>query len=359
MQYTTLGHTGAIVSRLCLGTMTFGSEVSTAQPIGGVDRAEADRILGSAMDAGINFLDTADVYGGGASESLLGEMLGQRRHQLVLATKVNGRTGPGINDVGQSRLHIHRALDASLRRLRTDYVDLYQVHNFDPITPLEETLRALDDAVRAGKVRYVGCSNYAAWQLIKALGHSERSGLSRFATVQSFYSIAGRDVERELLPAALSESVGMLCWSPLAGGMLSGRIDRQSAPPPGTRRARVAFPPVDEAKAFAAIDVLKSIATERATTVPAVAVAWLLSRPGVTSVICGLSKLSQLDSHRTAVNLVLDDDEVARLDEATQSPASYPGWIQTYRASGRAPTGYIGSRRSWGPGEIPVEPFPS
>lgn len=358
MQYTTLGHTGAIVSRLCLGTMTFGTDVSAANPIGGVGKDEGDRILGYAIDAGINFIDTADVYGGGASESLLGEILGTRREQLVLATKINGRTGPGPNDAGQSRIHICRAIDASLRRLRTDYIDLYQVHNFDPISPLEETLRALEDAVKAGKVRYIGCSNYAAWQLIKALGHSERLGISRFATVQSFYSLVGRDVERELLPAAQSEKVGMLCWSPLAGGVLSGKIDRDTAPRSDTRRSRVRFPPVDEERAFDAIDVLKQISVERATTVPAVAVAWLLSRPGVTSVICGVSKLAQLDSHRAAANLTLDDDEISRLDEATRPVASYPGWIQTYRASGRVPQGFPDRRRSWGPGDMPCDPFP-
>ncbi|PYE23113.1 aryl-alcohol dehydrogenase-like predicted oxidoreductase [Paraburkholderia silvatlantica] len=358
MQYATLGNTGALVSRLCLGTMTFGAEVSAAQPIGGVDREQVDRILGRAMDAGINFLDTADVYGSGASETVLGEVMGSRRDHWVIATKFNGRMGSGVNDVGQSRLHLHRALDASLRRLRTDYVDLYQVHNFDPITPLEETLRALDDVVRAGKVRYIGCSNYAAWQLLKALGISERNGFSRFATVQSFYSLVGRDVERELLPAIESERVGLLCWSPLAGGLLSGHVDRQSAPAPGTRRAHVAFPPVNEDRVFGAVAVLREIALQRATTVPSIAVAWLLSRPGVCSVICGLSKEAHLDSHLAAIDLELDDEELDRLSRATQAPASYPGWIQTYRASGRTPEGFPQCRPSWGPGETPLEPWP-
>jgi aryl-alcohol dehydrogenase-like predicted oxidoreductase len=357
MQYTTLGHTGAIVSRLCLGTMTFGVEVSRTQPIGGVDRDAADRILGRAMDDGINFIDTADVYGGGASETLLGQVLGARREQIVLATKFNGRMGPGANDAGQSRLNLHRALDASLRRLRTDHIDLYQVHNFDPITPVEETLRALDDVVRAGKVRYIGCSNYAAWQLVKALGCSERHGLNRFATVQSFYSIAGRDVERELLPAAHSEKIGMLCWSPLAGGLLSGKVDRNSAPAADTRRGRLSFPPVDEAKALDIIDVLKVVAAKHETTVPAVALAWLLLRTGVTSVICGISKPDHLDSFRAAIDLRLDEDDLMQLDDVSRSQASYPGWIQTYRASNRIPKGYPDLRSSWGPGERPVDPW--
>jgi aryl-alcohol dehydrogenase-like predicted oxidoreductase len=357
MQYTNLGNTGTIVSRVSLGTMTFGTDVSSTQPIGGIDHAAADQILGRAMDAGINLIDTADVYGAGASEALLGDVLGPRRDAFVLATKFSGRTGPGLNQAGQSRLHLHRALDASLRRLRTDHIDLYQVHNFDPITPMEETLRALDDVVRAGKARYVGCSNYAGWQLAKALGLSAREGLARFATIQSYYSLVGRDVEHEVLPAARDAGVGMLCWSPLAGGLLSGKVDRHASSPSDTRRSRVSFPPVDEAVAFDAIDVIKAIAAVRSVSPPAVAIAWLLSRPGVTSVVCGASKVDHLHAGIDASLLVLSDDELARLDAVTRPAASYPGWIQTYRAALRVPEGFPGERASWAPGEAPVDPL--
>jgi len=334
--------------------MTFGTDVSPSQPIGGVTREAADQIIGKAIDAGINFMDTADVYGAGASETILGQVFGQRRKDLILATKLNGRMSAGVNDVGQSRVHVFRAVEDSLRRLKTDYIDLYQVHNFDPMTPLEETLRALDDLVRMGKVRYIGCSNYAGWQLAKALGSSLRYGWSRFETIQSYYSLAGRDIEREVLPAAISEGVGVLCWSPLAGGMLSGNMDRHTQAPIESRRSRVSFPPVDESVALNIIDVLKEISAMRQVAVPAVALAWLLTRPGVTSVICGISRLDQLSVNIKAVTIELSSDELAALDAVSRLPASYPGWIQTYRAESRVPMGFSSPRPSWKLGEAPI-----
>jgi len=356
MQYKLLGKTGVFVSRICLGAMTFGAgEPSASNPLGGPNHAMSDTIVGQALDAGINFIDTADVYGSGLSETVLGEVLGERRRQVFLATKLNARMGPGVNQVGQSRLHVMDALEDSLRRLKTDHIDLYQVHNFDHLTAMEQTLRALDDAIRMGKVRYIGCSNYAAWQLMKALGLSDRHGLERFISVQSFYSLAGRDIERELIPSLADEGVGLLCWSPLAGGLLSGKIDRYGSSDMNARRSRSAFPPVDEARALDTIDVLRSIADRRGVRVPEVALAWLLAQPAVTSVISGISKPEHLIANIKAIELTLDADDLADLDSVSQLPASYPGWIQTYRSKGRVPEGHPWHKPSWGPGEIPVE----
>ena len=300
MQYKTLGSTGVLVSRIGLGAMTFGDS-----PLGGLSRGEVDAIVGAAIDSGINFIDTANVYGVGASESMLGYVLGARRNEIVLATKFHSRMGPGVNDVGQSRLHLMSALEDSLRRLCTDHIDLYQVHNFDLLTPIEETLRALDDAVRSGKIRYIGCSNYAAWQLTKALGCSERQGWTRFASVQSYYSLVGRDIERELIPAVLDQGVGLMCWSPLAGGLLSGKIDRHGNDDPASRRARIDFPPVDPLRAFDVIDALKAVAERHQVNAAEVAQAWLLSQPAVTSVICGVTRLEHVTSAVRSASLSL------------------------------------------------------
>jgi len=355
MEYKTLGHTGVLVSRICLGAMTFGGgEASTSNPMGGSSRAVTDQIVGRALDEGINFIDTADVYGAGASETVLGEILGERRKHIVLATKLNGRMGPGANQVGQSRLHLLDALEDSLRRLRTDHIDLYQIHNFDPITPIHETLRALDDVVRSGKVRYIGCSNYAAWQLVKALGISDRYNLSRFATVQSFYSLAARDIERELIPAIQDENLGLLCWSPLAGGFLSGNIHRHGSADKDVRRARVPFPPVDEERAFDIIDVLRRVAQRHEVSVAEVALGWLLAQPAVTSVICGVSKPEHLVSNIKAIDLRLDEHDLEELDAISRLAPSYPGWIQTYRSTSRVPEGYPWPKPSWTLGQPPI-----
>lgn len=282
MQYTQLGHSGVFVSRLCLGTMTFGGTVAGSGGIAGLDSKAAEGILGAALDAGINFIDTADVYAGGQAEELLGKLLGSRRGEVVLATKVNARTGSGPNDTGLSRLHIMDALESSLRRLKTDHIDLYQIHRWDWLTPIEETLAALEQAVWQGKVRYVGASNLAAWQLMKALGASGRAGTARFVSVQAYYSLAGRGVEDELAPAMIDQGLGMLCWSPLAGGLLSGKVTRESVDPDsrrGRRGAAKQFPPVDEERVFDIIDTLRIIAERRGATPAQVALSWLLSRP--------------------------------------------------------------------------------
>ena len=246
------------------------------------------------------------------------------------------------------------ALEASLRRLQTDHVDLYQIHNYDPLTPPDEVLRALDDAVRQGKVRYIGCPNLAAWQLVKALGTSDRSGLSRFVAIQSFYSLACRDIEAELIPAVKEEGLGLLCWSPLAGGLLSGKFSRHGASDQTSRRAKIQFPPVDEAKAFEIIDVLRDIADRENVSAARVALAWLLAKPAVTSVICGVKRPDQLSDNLTALELLLSPDDMTALDEVSRPAPRYPGWIQTYKSDGRVPHGHPVPGPSWALGETPL-----
>jgi aryl-alcohol dehydrogenase-like predicted oxidoreductase len=314
--------------------MTFGGG-GVYQVIGSTEQAEADRMIGACLDAGINFFDTADVYSAGNSEQILGKALGARRKDVIVATKARGRTGPGPNQIGLSRGHIMDAIDASLQRLGTDYIDLYQIHGFDAVTPWEETLRALDDLVRAGKVRYLGASNLAAWQLMKALGISERDHLARFETVQAYYSIAGRDLEREVVPLMESERVGLLIWSPLAGGFLSGKFSRNQKGPDGARRASFSFPPVNEERAYVVLDVLGEIAKERDVSVARLALAWLLHRPFTTSVIIGARNEAQLRDNLASVDVKLSAEELRRLDVASALPPEYPGWMITVQSRDR------------------------
>src|SRR6266851_5276359 len=266
MKYRLLADTGVFVSELCLGTMTFGGRGQIWEVIGGLDQSAADSIVGRALDAGVNFIDTADVYSAGESETMVGKALAGRRNQVVLATKVRGRMGKGANQVGLSRLHIIEGIEASLARLGTDYIDLYQIHRFDPLTRLEDTLRALDDLVRAGKVRYVGCSNLAAWQVMKALAISREAGLERFACTQSYYSLAGRELEREMIPLLKDQRLGLLVWSPLAGGFLSGKFTRTGGDE-AARRAKFDFPPVNKEKGFDVLDVLATVAGRHGVSV--------------------------------------------------------------------------------------------
>ena len=329
MRYRQLGQTGLHVSELCLGTMTFGGgDVWTA--IGEVQQADADGLVRRALDAGINFIDTADIYSGGQSEVITGaalKNLGVKRTDVVLATKAYGATGPGPNDRGASRGHIMDAVKASLQRLGTDYIDLYQMHGFDPITPVEETVRALDDLVRQGLVRYVGCSNARAWQVMKALGVAEKHGWARFESLQAYYTLAGRDLERDIVSMLNDQKVGLLVWSPLAGGLLSGKISRDQAAPDGSRRAAMAFPPVEEARAFDCIDAMRPIAAAHGVSVAQVAIAWLLHQSHVTSVIVGAKRLDQLDDNIAATALQLSDAEMQALDAVSALPAEYPGWM--------------------------------
>jgi aryl-alcohol dehydrogenase-like predicted oxidoreductase len=329
MKFAQLGGTGLYVSRIALGTMTFGG--SGTMPwsiIGGLDQPAAETLVNTALDAGVNLIDTADMYAGGESEEILGRIIKARRDEVVLATKLAGRMGPGPNDVGLSRHHVMNSVENSLRRLGTDHLDLYQIHTIDPVTPIEETLRALDDAVRQGKIRYVGASNLAAWQLARALGKSDQLGLSRFVASQSYYSLAGRDIEAELVPLLTEEKVGLLVWSPLAGGLLSGKFDRTGSTDEDARRAKAQTPPVDIDQAYDIIDVLRTVAERHDATVAQTALAWVLAQPAVTSVIVGARRPGQLIDNLGAVDLELTADDLAALDEASRRPLGYPGWMQ-------------------------------
>ena len=334
MKYNTLGHTGLLVSELCLGTMTFSSAEGMWKSIAGVEQNLADQMLKESVDAGINFIDTADVYTNGESEKVLAQAianLGIARKDVVIATKVYGRTGPGRNDVGASRGHIMDAVEASLRRLRTDYIDLYQIHGSDSITPIEETLRALDTLVGHGKVRYIGCSNWHAWQIMKALGISEAKNLAKFDTLQAYYSIAGRDLEREIVPLLQDQRLGLLVWSPLAGGLLSGKFSRENQKPENSRRSAFDFPIVDKERTWRIIDVLRPIAEAHQTSVAGVALAWILAKPFVTSVIIGAKRVDQLEQNLAATELKLTADEIKQLDEVSVLPPEYPGWMVPFQ----------------------------
>jgi aryl-alcohol dehydrogenase-like predicted oxidoreductase len=328
MKYRLLSDTGVFVSELCLGAMTFGGQNGIWQQIGGLDQKATDLIVHRAMDAGINFIDTANVYSAGESEALLGHAIAGRRSQLVIATKVRARMGTGPNQVGLSRLHITEAVEASLKRLGTDYIDLYQIHRFDALTNIEDTLRTLDDLVRAGKVRYIGCSNLAAWQLMKALAVSREQKLERFRCTQSFYSLLGRELERETIPLLKDQGLGLLVWSPLAGGFLSGKFTR-AATDEKARRASFDFPPVDKEKGFDLVDLMGEIAKPHGASIPQVALAWLLSRDAVSSIIIGARNLAQLDDNLKAVDLVLSAGELSRLDEASRLAPEYPAWMES------------------------------
>ncbi|MFK3707373.1 aldo/keto reductase [Klebsiella sp. NPDC088457] len=330
MQYKTLGNTGLLVSRLCLGTMTFGDGSGVYKHIGAAGQKEADDIVKAAFEAGVNFFDTADVYSDGGSEQVLGQSfknLGLSRKDVVLATKAYSRMGQGRNDVGASRGHIMDAVDASLKRLQTDHIDLYQIHANDTITPIDETLRALDDLVTQGKVRYIGVSNWQAWKIARSLGISEHKNLARFETLQAYYSLAGRDIERELGPLLEAEKMGLLVWSPLAGGLLSGKFTRDHQKPEDSRRSEFDFPIVNRERAWNIIDVLIPVAQAHGCSPARVALAWLLSRQVVTSVIMGAKRLDQLEDNLAAIDLVLTDDELRQLDAVSMLPPEYPGWM--------------------------------
>jgi aryl-alcohol dehydrogenase-like predicted oxidoreductase len=330
MKYNTLGHTGLLVSELCLGTMTFAVGEGMWKPVAGVEQKLADELVRLSLDAGINFVDTADVYTNGESEKILAQAianLGIARKDIVIATKAYGRTGPGRNDVGASRGHIMDAVEASLRRLRTEYIDLYQIHASDSVTPIEETLRALDTLVSQGKVRYIGCSNWYAWQIMKANGISEAKDLVKLDTLQAYYSIAGRDLEREIVSLLQDQRTGLLVWSPLAGGLLSGKYSRENQKPEDSRRSAFDFPLVDKERTWRILDVLRPIAQAHGTSVASVSLAWILAKPFVTSVIIGAKRVDQLQENLSAVELQLTADEIRRLDEVSALPPEYPGWM--------------------------------
>ena len=331
MRYRKFGNTGLFVSELCLGTMTFGGEGELWSRIGDLQQSDAERLIGRALDAGINFIDTADVYSEGLSERITGPALKNLkvpRDNVVVATKVFGETGSrGANSRGNSRYHIMNAVKASLNRLQLDHIDLYQIHGFDPATPIEETVRALDTLVQQGHVRYVGVSNWAAWQIMKALGIAERHGLARVESLQAYYTLAGRDLEREIIPMLQSERLGLMVWSPLAGGLLSGKYGRAGQAEAGSRRTTFDFPPVALDRAHDCIDAMRRIAEGKGVSVAQIALAWLLHQPAVTSVLVGAKRVDQLDDNIAATQVALSDAELDELDGASALPSEYPGWM--------------------------------
>ncbi|GAB3541367.1 aldo/keto reductase [Spirosoma fluminis] len=329
MNYNQLGNTGVLVSEICLGTMTFGGE-GHWKAMGTLQQDAVNDIVKTVVDNGINFIDTANVYSFGQSETLLGQsikLLGLSREELVIATKVRGRMGAGKNQVGLGRLQIMQQLDDSLKRLQLDHVDLYQIHGFDAITPLEETMRGLEDAVRSGKVRYIGCSNLAAWQVMKANGIADKYGWSKFISTQNYYSIAGRDLENELVPMVQDQGMAILPWSPLAGGFLSGKYTRDNKPTDDSRRLAFDFPPVNQEKAYDIIDAMQTIAEAHGVSVARIALAWVLAKPGVTSVIIGAKNTDQLLDNIKAAELSLTTEQLTELDAISAAPKPYPQWM--------------------------------
>jgi aryl-alcohol dehydrogenase-like predicted oxidoreductase len=348
MRYKTLGRTGLYVSELCLGTMTFSGSDERAgffRSFGQLEQPAVDRMVALALEHGVNFIDTADVYAFGVSESLTGQALrnlGVARSDVVLATKFTAPVGPGPNDRGASRGHLMDSVHASLKRLQTDHIDLYQVHATDHVTPQEETLRALDDLVRQGKVRYTGVSNQHGWRIMKGLGLADRHGWTRYATVQAHASVANRDIEHDIVPLLREEGLGLLVWSPLSGGLLSGKFGPGAPADAGSgRREQMDFPPVDRDRAWACIEQMRAISKARGCTVAQVALAWLLHQAHVTSVIVGARTPEQLRDNLGAAQLTLDDAELALLDAAGRPAPQYPGWMVDYGTSQRVPQPFV------------------
>ncbi len=331
MRYRLLGRTGLYVSELCLGTMTFGGSGGIWKAIGGMDQAASTAMVKQAFDAGVNFFDTANVYSTGQSELFTGQALktlGLPRDEVVVATKATGSMDDkAVNGRGQSRYHLMHQVDASLQRLQLDHIDLYQLHGYDPITPLDEVLSTLNDLVRSGKVRTIGLCNMAAWQIMKGLAISDRRNWARFESVQAYYTIAGRDLEREVIPLLQDQQLGLMVWSPLAGGLLSGKFSPDGTGPDGARRATFDFPMVDKPRAFRCVDAMRLIAAAHGVSVPQVALAWLLSRPQVSTVIVGAKTAAQLEDNLGAGKVRLSADDLKTLDEVSALPPEYPGWM--------------------------------
>jgi aryl-alcohol dehydrogenase-like predicted oxidoreductase len=340
MRYHLLGQTGLYVSELCLGTMTYGGSKGIWETIGSLQQDAVNEQVKCAVEAGINFIDTANVYSMGKSETLLGQALktlGLPREQLIIATKSTGSVDETPNGRGQSRHHIFNEVDASLKRLQLDYIDLYQLHGFDPLTPFEESLSALNDLVRSGKVRYIGLCNMAAWQIMKSLGVSQQNGFTKFVSVQAYYTIAGRDLEREIVPLLQDQKLGLMVWSPLAGGLLSGKYKTaDDKGPTGARRTTFDFPVVDKQRAFQCVDAMRPLAEQHQVSVAQIALAWILSKPFVSSVIIGARSMDQLRDNIAASRLQLTADEIKVLDEVSQLPPEYPGWMIAFQGQPRA-----------------------
>ena len=338
MRYRLLGHTGLYVSELCLGTMTFGAQ-GFWQVMGGLQQIDVNTLVKESFNAGINFYDTANVYSLGQSEQLLGDAIrqvGLPRDEIIVATKSTGIVDESPNGRGQSRFHIFNAVDASLKRLQLDHIDLYQIHGFDPLTPFEESLSALNDLVRAGKIRTLGLCNLAAWQIMKALSISRHNHWAEFASVQAYYSIAGRDLEREVMPLVEDQKLGLMIWSPLAGGYLSGKFRRNSLTPDESRRSTFDFPPLDKEKAFACIDAMEPIAKNHGVSIAQVALAWILSKQSVSTIIIGARKLEQLKDNIASTKLILNEAELQSLDAVSALAPEYPGWMLAFQGQYRA-----------------------
>jgi aryl-alcohol dehydrogenase-like predicted oxidoreductase len=339
MRYRILGRTGLYVSELCLGTMTFGGK-GFWEPIGKLTAPEAKAMIGKALDAGVNFIDTANIYSEGESEKFLGAALAslkRPRDELVIATKVRGRMGPGPNQTGLSRAHIFAAIDASLGRLKLDFVDLYQIHGVDVDTPIEETMDALADVVRTGKVRSIGFCNLPAWSAMKAIAYAKAAGIPSFVSAQMYYSIVSRDIEREIVPLAQDQNLAILPWSPLSGGLLSGKFDMESPGPEGARRTTFDFPPVDKERAKKVIKVLRSISEKMGVSAARISLAWLLTRPFVTSVIIGARTQEQLADNLAATDLQIPPEYVTEIEEVSALPQEYPGWMVDWQNRDRRP----------------------
>jgi aryl-alcohol dehydrogenase-like predicted oxidoreductase len=338
MKYRLLGQTGLYVSELCLGTMTYGS-AGFWEVMGGLDGEAVNEQIKYAFDQGVNFIDTANVYSFGQSEQLVGQALdklGLPRDELVIATKATGVMNDLPNGRGQSRYHLMNEVDASLKRLKLDHIDLYQLHGFDPLTPLEEALDTLNDLVRSGKVRYIGLCNMAAWQIMKGLAISERRGWARFASLQAYYSIAGRDLERELVPLLQDQGLGLMVWSPLAGGLLTGKFNPDGKGPADSRRTKFDFPVVDKERAFRCIEAMRPMAEARSISIARIALAWLLAQQTVSSVIVGARTIDQLKDDLKATEVTLDAKELETLEQVSQLPKEYPAWMISLQGEYRA-----------------------
>jgi aryl-alcohol dehydrogenase-like predicted oxidoreductase len=344
LRYHLLGPTGLYVSELCLGTMTYGGGKGIWENIGNLQQDAVNEQVKFAVDAGINFIDTANVYSLGKSEVLLGQALkslGLARQELIIATKFTGSMEETPNGRGQSRHHMFNQIDASLKRLQLDYIDLYQVHGFDPLTRFEESLSAMNDLVRSGRVRYIGLCNLAAWQIMKALALSEQKGYAKFVSVQAYYTIAGRDLEREVVPLIEDQKLGLMVWSPLAGGLLSGKFKAaDDKGPAGARRAAFDFPVVDKERAFKCVDAMRPLAQAHEVSVAQIALAWILGKPFVSSVIIGAKTMEQLRDNIAAARVRLTEEEIKSLDAVSQLPQEYPGWMLALQGQYRAKPPY-------------------
>lgn len=337
MKYKLLGNTGLRVSELCLGTMTFGGKGYWTN-IGTLDQQSVDHLVGKSIEGGINFIDTANVYSEGLAEEMTGKAIRNlklKRDDLVIATKVRGKMSEGPNGSGLARKHILHEVEASLKRLNMDYIDLYQIHGFDELTPLEETIDVLDSLVKSGKVRYIGCSNLAAWHIMKASAYSQYNHVSRFVSLQAYYTISGRDIEHEVVPVLKDQNMGLMVWSPLAGGFLSGKYTRKQEAEAGSRRINFDFPPVNKEKAFDIIDVLEVMAKEKKVSVAQLSLSWLLHQRVVTTVIIGAKKPEQLEDNLKSTEVQFTADELLKLDEVSKPVAQYPGWMMERMGSDR------------------------